>query len=285
LLTAARQFDEQNPGSGHLEEYLEQVALVNDTDDWEDETDRVTLMTMHAAKGLEFPVVFIVAVEHGILPHERSRNDPDQLEEERRLMFVGITRAMEELALCYVHHRDYRGIRRRAVPSAFLMELPRDKMRLTNQMEYQQIDPADESSWRPAASKSARSSGLSTLPTGTVMTAADLLRRHTEISLEAANTEPAMPEHLVDKDVSEETHTKDSGKQPCSNDDSLNHATDPNAFVIGMIVSHPEHGLGKVIALSGSTTRRIATIQFFQGRKQRTFHLATSPLTSVSSPS
>lgn len=117
------------------------------------------------------------------------------------------------------------------------------------------------------------------------MTAADLLRRDTEISLEPKNTEPAIPEHLVDKDVSEEIHTNDSGKQPCSKDDSPNHTTDLNAFVIGMIVSHPEHGLGKVIALSGSTTQRIATIQFFQGRKQRTFHLATSPLARVGSPS
>lgn len=285
LLTAARQFDEQNPGYGHLEEYLEQVALVNDTDDWEDETDRVTLMTMHAAKGLEFPIVFIIAVEHGILPHERSRNDPDQLEEERRLLFVGITRAMEELSLCYVHHRDYRGIRRRAVPSAFLMELPRDEMCLNNPTEYQPIDPSDESSWLPASSKSVQPSSPSALPPGTVMTAADLLRRDTEISFEPANTEPAIAEHPVENDLSGEPHTNDSGKQPCSKGDSLNHTTDPNAFVIGMIVSHPEHGLGKVIALSGSTSRRIATIQFFQGRKERTFHLATSPLASVGSPS
>ena len=117
------------------------------------------------------------------------------------------------------------------------------------------------------------------------MTAADLLRRDTEISFEPTNTEPAIAEHPVENDLSGEPHTNDSGKQPCSKGDSLNHTTDPNAFVIGMIVSQPEHGLGKVIALSGSTSRRIATIQFFQGRKERTFHLATSPLASVGSPS
>ncbi len=66
---------------------------MNDTDAWEVEDDRVTLMTVHAAKGLEFPVVFLIALEEGIFPHERSRNEEDQLEEERRLLFVAITRA------------------------------------------------------------------------------------------------------------------------------------------------------------------------------------------------
>ncbi len=74
LLTAAREFDEINPGDSALEEFLEETCLVNDTDAWEVDDDRVTLMTLHAAKGLEFPVVFIVAVEEGLLPHERSRD-------------------------------------------------------------------------------------------------------------------------------------------------------------------------------------------------------------------
>ena len=93
LLTAAREFSEQNPGVNQLEAFLEQACLVNDTDAWATSDDRVTLMTMHAAKGLEFPVVFVIAVEEGLLPHERSRESPDQLEEERRLLFVAVTRA------------------------------------------------------------------------------------------------------------------------------------------------------------------------------------------------
>ena len=72
---------------------------MNETDDWETDTDKVTLMTLHAAKGLEFPVVFIVAVEDGVLPHERVGRHPDELEEERRLAFVGLTRAKDELQL------------------------------------------------------------------------------------------------------------------------------------------------------------------------------------------
>jgi len=128
LLTVGRQFDEENLGDNSLEAFLEQASLVNDTDAWEDESDRVTLMTLHAAKGLEFPVVYIVAVEDGLLPHERSKDSPDQLEEERRLLFVGITRAEQELQLSGAKYRDFRGQRLMTVPSRFLMELPRDEM-------------------------------------------------------------------------------------------------------------------------------------------------------------
>jgi len=131
LLSVAREFDERHDGAGgQLEAFLEETALVNDTDDWETETDRVTLMTLHASKGLEFPVVYLVAAEEGLLPHERSRERPDQLEEERRLMFVGITRAEEELQISLAQNRDYRGRRGATVPSSFLMELPRDRMEL-----------------------------------------------------------------------------------------------------------------------------------------------------------
>lgn len=128
LLTVAREFDERHAGQARLDEFLEETSLVGDTDDWETESDRVTLMTLHASKGLEFPVVFLVAVEEGLLPHERTRESPDQIEEERRLMFVGITRAREELQISQAFHRDFRGQRKITIPSQFLMELPRREM-------------------------------------------------------------------------------------------------------------------------------------------------------------
>lgn len=128
LLTVAREFDERYAGTGPLESFLEEASLVNDIDAFEAENDRVTLMTLHASKGLEFPVVFLTAVEEGLLPHERSRMNPDQLEEERRLMFVGITRAQNELQISTAQYRDFRGQRKMTIPSQFLMELPREEM-------------------------------------------------------------------------------------------------------------------------------------------------------------
>jgi len=130
LLTVAREFDERHASdqNGTLEAFLEETSLVNDTDAWETDSDRVTLMTLHASKGLEFPVVFLIAAEEGLLPHERSRENSEQLEEERRLMFVGITRAQQELQISRACYRDFRGQRKLTVPSSFLSELPLGEM-------------------------------------------------------------------------------------------------------------------------------------------------------------
>ncbi len=130
LLTAARQFDDSfEPGAAGsgaddaLGGFLETTALVADTDAWDATAERAALMTFHAAKGLEFPVVYLVAMEDGILPHERSLGAPDQLEEERRLVFVGITRGREEVHASCARMRDYRGTRRISAPSVFLAEM------------------------------------------------------------------------------------------------------------------------------------------------------------------
>ncbi len=130
LLSVARRFDEDetDPQSSPLERFLEEVSLVSDTDDWEEDENRVTLMTLHASKGLEFPVVFIIGVEQNLLPHERNMDDPDHVEEERRLLFVGMTRAREELELNYSTTREFAGSRRYNAPSMFLMELPRSDL-------------------------------------------------------------------------------------------------------------------------------------------------------------
>ena len=106
-----------------VEEFLEQVALVADTDDL-DEANHVTLMTMHSAKGLEFPVVYIVGLEEGIFPHSRALNDPIELEEERRLAYVGITRARQRLSLSHAWSRSLYGNTQYNPPSRFLNEIP-----------------------------------------------------------------------------------------------------------------------------------------------------------------
>lgn len=109
-----------------LTAFLERVALVSDTDSLEDKSDAITLITLHQAKGLEYPVVFIVGMEEGLLPHSRSLDDESELEEERRLAYVGITRAKERLYLFRAFRRGFRGISEPNLPSRFLMDIPRN---------------------------------------------------------------------------------------------------------------------------------------------------------------
>ena len=125
LVTAAKQYYEEDP-TRTLTDFLEQITLASDVDGWDEQADHVSVMTLHSSKGLEFPVVYILAMEEGLLPHERSMTNPEELEEERRLCFVGMTRAMKELCLCHARMRDYRGQTRYAIPSSFLNELPRN---------------------------------------------------------------------------------------------------------------------------------------------------------------
>lgn len=134
LVNAAHEYDINYDG-GTLQGFLEEVALVSDVDDLEDSTKSVTLMTLHTAKGLEFPVVFITGMEEGLLPHLESVDSDDKVEEERRLCYVGITRAMRELFLTYVKRRTRYGQMNFCIPSRFLDEIPGeilDKIDKTN---------------------------------------------------------------------------------------------------------------------------------------------------------
>ena len=123
--------DDERPA---LEAFLEFAALQADTDRLKTDQNIVTLMTLHAAKGLEFPCVYIMAVEENILPHARSKDDPLSLEEERRLFFVGITRAKDHLQISYAKRRGFSD-QGSGVPSSFLIELPRDEMLIVDQTE------------------------------------------------------------------------------------------------------------------------------------------------------
>ncbi len=123
LITSATEFDAEAP-EGTLEDYLSKVSLVSDLDHLKQTGGAVMMMTLHAAKGLEFPVVVMIGMEDGCLPHSRARDDAQQLEEERRLCFVGITRAREQLILSCAHYRTVRGLRERTIASAFLKEMP-----------------------------------------------------------------------------------------------------------------------------------------------------------------
>jgi DNA helicase-2/ATP-dependent DNA helicase PcrA len=107
-----------------LAEFLEEIALIADLDNYSTAADGVTLMTLHAAKGLEFPVVFMPGMEEGIFPHSRSAHDGAQLEEERRLCYVGMTRAKQKLYLLHAQSRLLYGQIQHNPPSRFLLEIP-----------------------------------------------------------------------------------------------------------------------------------------------------------------
>ncbi|MGH7138741.1 MAG: 3'-5' exonuclease, partial [Pirellulales bacterium] len=260
LLTAAREFDEQTPGEAHLEEFLEEVCLINDVDVWEASDDRVAMMTLHASKGLEFPCVFIVAVEEKLLPHERSQNDEEQLEEERRLLFVGMTRAQEELQLSVSRYREFRGRRQMTIPSKFLMELPHDELEKTG------------AAWtEPAA-----------IPATDEWDACDAT--HDGVEIHAHHEEPVWRQEAGEPSESK-TATRvrlpslmTAAQLAASGQTSA--GLSPEVFHQGMAVLHPEYGLGKIIALSGSGLRRTATVSF-AAAGERKFVLAQSTLQPV----
>jgi DNA helicase-2/ATP-dependent DNA helicase PcrA len=123
LRTVAQQYRDFKPPDG-LTAFLEGVSLVSDVDELNERIDSVTLITLHQAKGLEFPVVFIVGMEDGILPHFRSFDDPEQMEEERRLCYVGITRAKQTVYLIRAFRRSLMGSSTVGKPSRFLEDIP-----------------------------------------------------------------------------------------------------------------------------------------------------------------
>jgi DNA helicase-2/ATP-dependent DNA helicase PcrA len=126
LVEVAREFDASTPEAGDtLDVFLQQIALVADADTRRDDEGLVTLMTLHNAKGLEYPIVFMIGCEEGIFPHSRSI-DEGSLEEERRLCYVGITRAERDLYLTYARRRSTFGAGGMSLPSRFLAELPPD---------------------------------------------------------------------------------------------------------------------------------------------------------------
>ena len=259
LVTAAADFDMQHPGSNQLEEFLEQVALVADTDDWESNTDKVSLMTLHAAKGLEFPVVSIIGIEQGLLPHERSMETSDGVEEERRLLFVGITRAEKELQLSYSAYRTIQGASRMRIASEFLMELPRDDMEVCkpNTIQYQSEPHSDDGEYNPDAEWNEPSEPVyevrtqttpSTVPAtmaASIMTAAQML---------CGKTARSVPVNI-------------------------------ESFAEGMIVQHPDRGLGKILSISGTEFKRLATVQFFNSPRPAKYFLAHCQLQVVKSDS
>jgi len=123
LLTVAKKHDSLKNGEG-IARFLEEIALLQDADKLKDTGNRVVLMTVHSSKGLEFPVVFITGMEEGLFPHSRSLVDPKELEEERRLCYVAVTRAKKKLVVSYAKYRHIFGSTEVNLPSRFIGEMP-----------------------------------------------------------------------------------------------------------------------------------------------------------------
>ncbi len=137
LLTVARGYDNLDPEQGRSR-FLEEIALLQQADSLKDNAIRVTLMTMHSSKGLEFPIVFIIGMEEGLFPHARTLYAPHEMEEERRLCYVGITRAKERLILTHTKYRNIFGTTEVNLPSRFLAEMPQELL------DRQYADPMSE---------------------------------------------------------------------------------------------------------------------------------------------
>jgi DNA helicase-2/ATP-dependent DNA helicase PcrA len=143
LISSAAEYDAGNH-EGSLHDYLAIVSLVSDADHMKGAGGAVTLMTLHAAKGLEFPVVAMIGLEEGVLPHSRARGNLNELEEERRLCFVGVTRAEQHLLLSKAQYRTIRGLRERTVTSPFLNEMPQDSLRIIDRTGLDNLGDRDD---------------------------------------------------------------------------------------------------------------------------------------------
>lgn len=253
LVMAAEQYDRQNRDERSLEGFLEGMSLASDVDSVDASQGVVTLMTLHAAKGLEFPVVFLVGLEENLLPHKRAMETSElhELEEERRLLFVGLTRARRELFLTLSKIRSSQGRREYTIPSSFLNEMQLDRINgdlwaLDNDSREQQ----------PNAEKVDDEEHLSLPNRG------DRQRR-------GSRAKEGLPSLMTGADL------LGGGKNST--------AQLPLGFSVGSLARHPQYGRGKVIATGGFGSKRTATVEFEQTGNQQTFVVAKSPLQPIGS--
>lgn len=143
LLSVAYEFSNGKPDYS-LADFLEEVALISDIDNYSEDTEAVTLMTLHNAKGLEFKIVFIAGMEEGLFPHNLTMTNPLEMEEERRLCYVGVTRAMEKVYLLYASKRLLWGDRRDCTPSRFLNDIPAHLTEGTFNNHFDEDEELDE---------------------------------------------------------------------------------------------------------------------------------------------
>jgi DNA helicase-2/ATP-dependent DNA helicase PcrA len=246
LITAARQFDDEHAGAS-VQDFLADITLASPIDRWDEQSGKVTLMTVHAAKGLEFPVVFIVALEQGLLPHSRAKDNESETEEERRLLFVGITRARRKLFLSRSVIRTFQGKQQATLPSSFLRELPEGPIEVRD---------------------------LSGLGGGSFLASYQSAGSRPTYRGESSAAPPPGQFRMT-------TAAQLAGASERMGDSwGVPSPAELAAMQPGTAVLHPQFGLGRIVAIEGEGTRRKGRVAFAFGAP-RVFMLAQAPLRPV----
>ncbi len=277
LISEAAEIDRQTVLESPLESFLEFAALQSDTDRLKN-SDAVTLMTLHAAKGLEFASVYIIAVEENILPHIRCKDDSHATEEERRLLFVGITRAKDNLQLSYARRRSFRDQESPGIPSSFLMELPRAEMIWSDQSEPDEYDFDHGSSDIDDYSQvSGRWDDHEFNQDADYCDADSQDHSDTETHIEYDDSCQLSPQERQAQLLKKLKGRFVTAAQ--LSDGRAKGIVPDAAFSVGRIVAHPRYGSGRIIAASGRGPKRSVTVTFFSSGEQHDFRVSHSPLT------
>lgn len=270
LISSAVKFEEE-ADEPNLVNFLAQVSLVSDQDALKSEGGTVTLMTLHAAKGLEFPVVFMVGLEEGVLPHARAKDDPHQMEEERRLCFVGITRAMHQLTITRARRRQIRGAWLPTVRSPFLMELPLD------QIEWLSEGDGIFRAGRPIFRNGGSSAPTSRWEDRRNRSSYDRDDSLGDDTMGSRRRQPGQYGSWDRDDDLEEGRSWEKARRAKTAypGASSRPAAGGAAFGIkvGQMVTHARYGLGKVASIEGSGEDAKASVEFKPPTGRRTFFL------------
>jgi DNA helicase-2/ATP-dependent DNA helicase PcrA len=269
LISAARQYDLQEQAAEReptLGGFLETASLAQDIDSLDEVAGAVTLMTLHAAKGLEFPFVYIIAVEQNLIPHERSlrENDQRQLEEERRLLFVGITRAEEKLVMTHTVRREVHGRSMSSIPSDFLAELIAERSDQTVR-DFQFGDVMDDA-WSNSGEDS-----VDHEPEGFRTSAATWDAKPNRGQKKDSGSSAPAPALRLTTGAALQAGTNEAAEVR-------------TGFAVGAQVRHPRYGRGVVVDVSGMTRRRTVTVEFEVDGRRESFVEAKCPLQPVGLP-
>ncbi len=240
FVSVAKQYLSDNP-EGDLAGFLTQMSLLSDLDSAEPAENKYVLMTMHSAKGLEYPVVAIAGLEEGLFPHARSLSDKTQMEEERRLMYVGVTRAVDRLYLTYARRRMVFGELRYASPSRFLKEVPPEFLSGTYSLDY------ERSSYRDSSSEGDYSYGSRKIYTQE--------RSSGYTSSRFEEDEP--PATRIKKSASASSSSSGSNRLKAPSASSFVRLLEP-----GTRVSHPKFGAGTLEQVIGEGEKAVYSIKF-----------------------